>query len=109
MREMKLTAVINFIVLILNIRFKSNIRDVAINPFQSNQSGKRLSAPYLKSPDCIEIYTCTITDNLAILDSHLLLHCVQMDTCIFMGSLFVYFHYFLTFFLKLQKKHFDWF
>lgn len=69
MREMKLTAVINFIVLILNIRFKSNIRDVAINPFQSNQSGKRLSAPNLKSPDCIEIYTCTITDNLAILDS----------------------------------------
>lgn len=53
MREMKLTAVINLIVLILIIRFKSNIRDVhvAINPFQSNQSGKRLSAPHLKSPD----------------------------------------------------------
>lgn len=33
MREMKLTAVINLIVLILIIRFKSNIRDVAINPF----------------------------------------------------------------------------
>lgn len=51
MREMKLTAVINLIVLILIIRFKSNLRDVAINPFQSNQSGKRLSAPNLKSPD----------------------------------------------------------